>query len=253
MMLGLGGFLRTSRRTGLLFKRARYTFLMWKLFLALWFFFACCLAHAQDNSSVRALFVEDQRDRGIPYADDGVHMLSKAEADKLPDHSQDFGARDVGRLKQAKTLLGNGSIVTAHDFRYAALLFQHGQKADDYLMAHVLAIRAVGLGDLSSQNLAALTLDRYLQSIGRGQIFGSQYLTESYAYRLQHSTEKNVDEKAAAKGDADTLQPYDESLVPDSLRHSFCIASLAEQKKAVEDARKTKNLEIPIVRDCHFK
>lgn len=222
-------------------------------FLALCCLFASCSVQAQDNSSVRALFVEDQRDRGIPYSDDGVHMLPKAEADKLPDHSQDFGMRDVGRLKQVKALLEKGSIVTAHDFRYAAILFQHGQQPDDYLMAHVLAIRAVGLGDLSSQNLAALTLDRYLQSIGRGQIFGSQYLTESYAYRLQHSTEKDVDEKAAAKGDGDTLQPYEESLVPDSLRHAFCIPSLAEQKKAVEDARKTKNLEIPIVKDCHFK
>jgi hypothetical protein len=218
----------------------------------------CCLfanvaVRAQDNSSLRALFVEDQRDRGLPYADDAVHMLPKAEADKLPDHSQNFGMRDVERLKQVKTLLKSGGLQTAHDFRYAAILFQHGQHPDDYLLAHVLAIRAVGLGDLSSQNLAALTLDRYLQSIGRGQVFGSQYLTESYAYRLQHSTEKDVDERAVAKGEGDTLQPYDESLVPDSLRHAFCIASLAEQKKAVEDARKTKNLEIPIVKDCHFK
>jgi hypothetical protein len=221
--------------------------------LALCCLFASCSVQAQDNSSVRALFVEDQRDRGIPYSDDGVHMLPKVEADKLPDHSQDLGIRDVERLKQVKVLLQKGSIVTANDFRYAAILFQHGQKPDDYLMAHVLAIRALGLGDLSSQNLAAVTLDRYLQSIGRGQIFGSQYLTESYSYRLQHSTEKDVEKKAAAKGDGDTLQPYEESLVPDSLRHAFCIPSLAEQKKAVEDARKTKNLEIPIVKNCHFK
>jgi len=218
----------------------------------------CCLfatraVRAQGNPSIRALFVEDQRDRGIPYADDAVHMLPKAEADKLPDHSEDFGLRDVGRLKQIKTLLENGTLQTAHDFRYAAILFQHGQQPDDYLMAHVLAVRAVCLGNLSSQNLAALTLDRYLQSIGRGQIFGSQYLTESYAYKLQHSTEKDVDKKAAEKGEGDTLQPYNETLVPDSLRHAFCIASLAEQKTAVEAARKTKNLEIPVVKDCHFK
>lgn len=214
---------------------------------------ATCAVQAQDNSSVRALFVEDQRDRGIPYADDGVQMLPKAGADELPDHSRDFGIRDVARLKRAKILLLNGSIATARDFRYAAILFQHGQQSDDYLMAHVLAIRAVGLGDLSSQNLAAVTLDRYLQSIGRGQIFGSQYLTESYSYVLQHSTDKDVNEKAATKGDGDTMQPYEESLLPDSLRLAFCVASLGEQQKAVDDARRTKNLEIPIAKDCHFK
>jgi hypothetical protein len=214
---------------------------------------ATCAVRAQDSSSLRGLFVEDQRDRGIPYADDGVHMLPKAEANKLPDHSRDFGIRDVGRLKRVRILLENGSVATARDFRCAAILFQHGQQSDDYLMAHVLAIRAVGLGDVSSQNLAAVTLDRYLQSIGRGQIFGSQYLTESYAYMLQHSTDRDVNEKAATKGDADTIQPYEESLLPDSLRHAFCIASLAEQQKAVDDARRTKNLQIPIAKDCHFK
>lgn len=207
----------------------------------------------QDNPDVRALFVEDQRDRGLPYGDDGIHMLSKEDAAKLPDHSRDFGVRDVARLQQIKKLLASGDVKTGRDYRYAALLFQHGAEADDYLMAHVLAIRAVGLGDLSSQNLAALTLDRYLQSIGRGQIFGSQYLTESYAYRMQHAGDKNVDAEAAKRGDADTQQPYQESLVPDSLRHDFCIASLAEQKKAIEEAHRTKNLEIPTVKDCHFR
>lgn len=221
--------------------------------LMLFYLLLSCSLHAQQNLTVRMLFVEDQRDRGIPYADDGVHMLSKADTDKLPDHSKEIGERDVERLRKTRLLLQHGALVTALDYRFAAILFQHGQQPEDYLLAHVLAIRAIGLGDLSSQNLAAITLDRYLQSIGRGQIFGSQYLSESYSYRLQHASDKDVDVKAAMKGDKDTLQPYDESLLSDSLRRAFCIVGLVEQKKAVADAYRTGNLEIPVLKECHWK
>ncbi len=53
---------------------------------------------------------------------------------------------------------------------------QHGDAADDYLLAHILAVEAIVKGDASSKWISAATLDRYLQAIGKSQIFGTQYL-----------------------------------------------------------------------------
>jgi hypothetical protein len=47
-------------------------------------------------------------------------------------------------------LLESGKLETAEDFHDAAFIYQHGQKPDDYLLAHVLAMVAVQKGDAKS-------------------------------------------------------------------------------------------------------
>lgn len=46
-------------------------------------------------------------------------------------------------------MLDKGEIKRAQDFADAAVLFQHGEIADDYLLAHVLAMEAVIRGNAS--------------------------------------------------------------------------------------------------------
>ncbi|MDE1154535.1 MAG: hypothetical protein PW735_02275 [Acidobacteriaceae bacterium] len=201
------------------------------------------------------MFVEDQRDRGVPLADDGVSSLPKDQAEKYEQQQQDWNVvarHDADHLKRVHVLLSEGKVVTAQDFHDASFLLQHSSEPSDYLLAHILAIRAVGLGDTGSQWIAAATLDRYLQSIGRGQVFGSQYLTEQYSFYLMHHNEKDFTEASKkVTSQATTQQPYEETVLPDVLRKAFCIPDLAVQKAAVEKGNATGNMELPTLEHCN--
>ena len=78
--------------------------------------------------------------------------------------------------------------------RAGSVVFQHGESADDYLLAHTLAMIAMSKGDPTAIWIASATLDRYLGKIGQKQVFGTQYSRDS-----QHGW---------------TQGPYDRGLVP---------------------------------------
>ncbi len=148
-------------------------------------------------TDVHQLFLDDQSDR---TGDRTVAL-----------YGADVNSRDAMRRREAKLLLGAGNITTAHDFHDAAYIFQHGDAADDYFLAHILAVEAIVKGDTSSKWISAATLDRYLQAIGKGQIFGTQYSDKSYLYIVQHKNDPSAMTKPEAheheKGM--TQEPYD--------------------------------------------
>jgi hypothetical protein len=74
-----------------------------------------------------------------------------------------------------KQIVSSGVALCAEDLSSGALVLQHGDKPEDFLLAHVLANAAVIKGDLEARWLSAAALDRYLQSIEKPQIFGTQY------------------------------------------------------------------------------
>lgn len=168
-----------------------------KIALLLIFAFATALPSAQEaTSEVHKLFVEDQIDRGV--------------GDKEAIHGDAILKRDEARRARVHQLLEAGSLKTADDFHDAAFICQHGQTADDYLFAHVLAIVAVQKGDNRSLWVAAATLDRYLNSINQPQIFGTQF----------HS-----------RGNSPyTQEPYNRALIPDQLRTMLCVPPIEQQK-----------------------
>jgi hypothetical protein len=198
--------------------------------------------------------VQDQRERGLPLADNGHGLLPEAEAKKLPVvSSKDMGTHDIARRAEAAKLLSDGSLKTAEDFFDAALIYQHGSTADDYLLAHVLAIDALAKDNTKRQyrNLAALTLDRYLQIAGKKQIFGTQYLTAQYAFILQHPNDKNLDQDLKAIPDAkQTLEPYDQTLLPDAIRADFCIPPQKQQTDYISAVNSGKTEDMPNVLHC---
>ena len=169
-------------------------------------------ALAQQNApTIRQLFVQDQRERGVPYADNAHDMLPEAEARKLPTVSDtDMGQHDLTRRAQAFALLQAGQLKTAEDFRDAAMIFQHSSIPDDFLLAHILAVDAVAKGDTSpfTRWLTAATLDRYLAWSGKQQIFGTQYNDARFAFSLQHPDDKNRDaDEQAIPASSQTLEP----------------------------------------------
>jgi hypothetical protein len=126
-------------------------------------------------------------------------------------------------------MLAAGEVKTGMDFYDAGQIFQHGQTPDDYLFAHILAVEALSKGYEASKWMAMATLDRYLQAIGRAQVFGTQYPLDTSlptpASLYPH----------AMRISGRTQAPFDRTLVPDRMRHDFCVPDLAQQQANVAE------------------
>ncbi len=106
------------------------------------------------------------------------------------------GPRDAERRKRVLEMIESNQIVTGKDFANAALVFQHGETSNDILLAHILAVTALGKGNLDGRRMAAITLDRYLNRTEKPQVFGTQF------------NSKNVQDPKAW-----TMDPYDPKLI----------------------------------------
>lgn len=146
------------------------------------------------NAEMSAIFKADQDDRRRPNIDWSV-----------------VGPADAKRKARTQELLDAGALHSGDDFYHAAFLFQHGDGPGDYLKAHLLAMIAAARGKPKAVWIASATLDRYLQSIGKPQVLGTQY--------------------SIPRGGAVTQEPYDKALVSDALRQALRVPSLAEQDK----------------------
>jgi len=147
-----------------------------------------------DNAAIQGLFAEDQADRADPASIDLSRLIP----------------RDQAREAQTMVLLNGGMLRSGQDYYAAAVIFQHGQEAKDFLLAHSLALAALARGEPQGAWVAAATLDRYLQKIGQPQVYGTQF--------------------DAKKGEKASQGNYDRTLVPDSLRQVLGVPSLAEQE-----------------------
>lgn len=125
------------------------------------------------------------------------------------------GTQDAGRRARTKALLDGGALRSGEDFYHAAFIFQHGGRPDDYLLAHSLAVIAVARGRADATWIAAATLDPYLMSIDRKQIYGTQFQTP--------------------KGSPTTQEPYDRALVSDAMRSASGVPVLADHEARRRD------------------
>ena len=146
---------------------------------------------------MQRLFDEDQAARQSP-------ATSKNEAADI--YRQDAERRITGRK-----LIADNALHTAQDFENAAFIFQHGDTADDYLLAHTLATIAVAKGHTSALWIVTATLDRYLSKIGQPQVYGTQYHRDPYTSWTQ--------------------DPYNRTLIPDTLLQQLGVPDRAAQEK----------------------
>lgn len=119
--------------------------------------------------------------------------------------------QDAERREATRRLLAAGSLHASQDFASAAFIFQHGDTPEDYLLAHTLALVAVAKGDAGAAWIAAATLDRYLNAIGKPQIYGTQFHTK--------------DAKPY------TQEPYNRELISDSLRRQLDVPPVSAQEE----------------------
>ena len=148
---------------------------------------------AANNPEMAAIFKADQADRSNPPID--WKIVKPA---------------DEKRRERTNQLLDAGALQTGDDFYDAAFVFQHGEAPNDILKAHLLAVVATAKGEPNAAWIAAATLDRYLQDIGRPQVLGTQF---------------------TRTGDGKfTQEPYDRTVASDAMRKAIQVPSLAEQE-----------------------
>ena len=101
--------------------------------------------------------------------------------------SPGLAERDRKRRMRVGEIFGEGCFKSANDFRAAALVFQHGDRAEHFYQTFLWSKKAYELGDKKSKKMMALAIDRYLINIGHKQLFGSQAfkLSDELCYCLQ--------------------------------------------------------------------
>ena len=155
------------------------------------------------NAEMQAVFAEDQKVRQ-GWMSGNISDAQWAVISK----------EDAVRRQRTRRLLAQDQLHTGEDFRAAAFVFQHGDTPDDYLLAHTLAMIAIAKGDNGALWIASATLDRYLQSIHRSQIYGTQYL---------------------GKQGRMTQGAFSSEVISDSLRAELGVPALANQQEQLKE------------------
>jgi hypothetical protein len=120
-------------------------------------------APSEANPELRRLYEADQAARGQgPNAQIDWQKVAKEDAE---------------RRQKVLEIVEKGGLRAADDYYNAAMVFQHGEKPEDFDRAHQWCLKALEL-DPEHPNarwLAAATKDRYLMNTGKPQLYGTQF------------------------------------------------------------------------------
>ena len=86
-------------------------------------------AATNDNEEVARLYADDQADR--------------KPAGGKPIDWKIIGPRDSARLKRIKEIYQANELRSGKDYYHAAMILQHGDRPEDYLLCHELCVAAV--------------------------------------------------------------------------------------------------------------
>ena len=159
------------------------------------------------SKELEELFKADQAERDDAFLD------------QTPEKMGALIMRDARRRERVVQIVTKEVLSSAEDYHHAAMVLQHGDKPEEFLMAHELATVAAFKGHKQGPWLSASALDRFLQSIGRPQRFGTQFSRKDEAPWTQ--------------------EPYDRSM-NDSIRKEYGAHTLAEQAKHLEEMNSKK-------------
>ena len=130
---------------------------------------------------------DDRSSEALPSSAELEKIFREDQADRSPSGQKPIdwsvvGPRDAQRRTRVLEIYRAGGLTEGKDFFHAAMVLQHGHDPEDFLLCHELCVTAVFLhgsekGDwvAGAKWLAAASEDRFLQSIGRKQRFGTQY------------------------------------------------------------------------------
>ncbi len=151
-----------------------------------------------------------------------AELRSLYEADQADRQGTDIDwqkvdARDRTRRVRVAELAASGALRDSRDFLHAAMVYQHGEGADEIRQAMQWAQRSAEL-DPANKNarwLACAAEDRWLQRSGKSQIWGTQFVLP----------------KPGAKW---TQEPFDRTAKTDAERVAMSVPTLAESASTLD-------------------
>ena len=150
----------------------------------------------QDNIELAQIYENDQADRRTENIDWSV-----------------VSENDRKREKRIYEMLEAGEVRTSNDYQNAAMIFQHGRDSTAYHMAVKLMTKSIELDPSANKWLLAAATDRYLLSIDKPQIYGTQF------------SKKNEEGAKWERSEMDTTKITDEQ------RIEYRVETLAQQRE----------------------
>lgn len=157
---------------------------------------------AEDNQELIELFRSDQEDR-TNHIDRGIIQKN-----------------DSIREARVYELLDSNKVRTSADYCNAALIFHHGEDSLTYGMAVKLMKKSIELDSTRNKWLLAAITDRYLLSINKPQIYGTQY--------------KRLDNNVVLREELDSTK------ITDAERIEYGVETLAEQREKIKNLNRKK-------------
>jgi hypothetical protein len=182
------------------------------------------LALLREDSRWKMIIARSEANWAVRFGDTNRELSAIAAADQSDRQTQpidwkSMAEHDQDRRKHVEEILAAGGARTTTDYCNAALVMQHGADSASYRKAYELAVCGVEIDQMRGgcKGLAAAALDRYLQSIGKPQIYGTQLHRVNGIW---------------------TLDPIDETALTDEERAKWNVPPLAEMKRRVAEANK---------------
>lgn len=119
------------------------------------------------SRELQEIYKEDQADRSF------MTELKSGESPN-PKKIKNLTSNDDRRRARVEELDRNGCLKSSADFEAAFMVMQHGNSAEHYLKALNFIQTAQRLSKKNLKSEIAMAVDRYLVSIGRKQLFGTQ-------------------------------------------------------------------------------
>lgn len=161
-----------------------------------------------DNTELQKIYDADQSER---------ENYDESKLDELIKN-------DSLRRVRVRQLLDANKVRTAHDYENAAMIFQHGADSVDYKLTITLMKKAIEIDSATNKWLLAAATDRYLLSVGKPQIYGTQF--------------EMIDGRFWTQSNFDSLA------ITDKERILYSVPTLAEQKEQVRLMNLTKVEEL---------
>jgi hypothetical protein len=131
------------------------------------------------NEQIKNIYEEDQNDR------------------KIWEETGDSGnvkEKDELRRQMVQQMIDSGQLEEGADYYHAAMVFQHGDRPEDFLKSNELAKKAIELGEERGKWMFAASYDRYLTNTkAEFQKYGTQYKKDKdadswYVYPIDPNT-----------------------------------------------------------------
>ncbi len=154
-----------------------------------------------------------------------IEMFKSDQADRTNHIDRSIRQKnDSIREARVYELLDSNKVRTSADYTNAALIFHHGEDSIAYGMAVKLMKKSIELDSTKNKWFLAAITDRYLLSINKPQIYGTQY--------------KRLEDNIVVREELDSTK------ITDAERIEYKVETLAEQREKIKNLNRKKLTEL---------